>query len=389
MALAHDGALIETVVRHRDPSFADVPPDRIESHLASLRAAAGRDDWLLAAMRLVALARNGHSRLIPNPAISVLPLRLVPLGAGVWLTQAPARHRRLIGWELTGVGGLALPDLLARAAPLLAGTAQRGRGLYGLILAWPGALRAMGALAPGAGRVDYTLRGPGGIEATLSLPLDRTVPALTLYPVREHGGLSAQPSGPQVGLRPVAPGILHLRLADLHDPHPRRLECRIARAASGLDARPQDRVILDLRGNPGGNFNRARPLLERLGHRPGPLPVLTDRYTFSAAIVTAAILSAARPDAVVRIGEEMGDHPRFWAEGGTLPLPATGALLRWSDAWHDWQTGQPGLTTPPDIARQMVAAGDLLPHRPVAITAPDLRAGRDPVLAAALAELGA
>lgn len=389
MPLARDSALIETAVRQRDPSFAAVPASRIGAHLAALQDAASRDDWLLAAMRLAAVAGNGHSRLIPNPVIAVLPLRLVPMGDGVWLTRAPARHRALCGHALVAVGGRPLADLLDRAAPLLAGTPQRGRGLAGLILAWPGALRALGALAPGAGRVDYTLRGPGGAETVLSLPLDRTVPALTLYPMREHGGLDPQPPAPRVSLRAIAPGILRLRLADLHDPHPWRLERRIARAARALDARPRDAVILDLRGNPGGNFTRALPLLDRLRHRPGPLPVLTDRYTFSAAIVTVALLSAARPDAVVRIGEEMGDHPCFWAEGGTLRLPESGALLRWSDAWHDWQTGQPGPSTPPDIARLMVAAGDLRPNRPVAMTAPDLRAGRDPVLAAALAELGA
>lgn len=104
--------------------------------------------------------------------------------------------------------------------------------------------------------------------------------------------------------------------------------------------------------------------------------VLVDKFTFSAALVTAALLKVYAGGQLV--GEEMGDNARFHAEGGQETLSWSGLTIRYSDGWHDWEDGRADpLLTPPEIAREMVAAGSPHPDLPIATTGRDVAAGRD------------
>ncbi|WP_241560120.1 hypothetical protein [Solirhodobacter olei] len=59
------------------------------------------------------------------------------------------------------------------------------------------------------------------------------------------------------------------------------------------------------------------------------------------------------------IGEEMGDGLTFFAEGGTIDLSSSGAVVRYSSAFHDWAGGRIDETTPADIAERIVPVGAL------------------------------
>ncbi len=87
--------------------------------------------------------------------------------------------------------------------------------------------------------------------------------------------------------------------------------------------------------------------------------VLVDKFTFSAAIVFVAILKFRLGPKVKIIGEDMGDGLKFFAEGGLVELPTSGAVVRHSSARHDWETGIADLTTPPEIAQQLVPVRNL------------------------------
>ena len=80
----------------------------------------------------------------------------------------------------------------------------------------------------------------------------------------------------------------------------------------------------------------------------------------------------------------MGDATRFYAEGDTLTLPQTGALLRYSTVYHDWREGNFDATTPDAIIKHLVAAGDLVPDVQPQITLYDLQNGKDACLDTAL-----
>lgn len=382
MPFARDLDLIEPIAAGADPSFAAVEPGRREAALAALRRSgegADAEAFILAAMRLMALAGNGHTRVLPNPAIRVLPLRFLSLGDGVWLTRAGAGLEAFLDTRLVAVNGVPLAALQAAAAPFLAGTPQRRRVVGPILLAWPAALQLLGA-GRGDGAIDYALADADGAVRTLRLNADPAglVPALPLYPLRESGSLDGGDPDRGVACRRKG-GRLFIRIPDLMDPAGDTIPAGIARAAEAVAQHRGDEIVLDLRGNPGGNFMLALPLVDaitrsREGRR---CVVAVDRFTFSAAIVVAALICGRLGAGAVLAGEEPGDATRFFAEGETLTLPQSGALLRYSTAEHDWQAGIPRPTTPAGIARLLVPAGRLTIVHRLAPTPRDLRAGRD------------
>lgn len=307
----------------------------------------------------------------------------------VWLADGPCLvpgpH---VGARLLSVNGIAIAEVFARLRPYLAGTDQRARVLMGLMLAWAPAV----ALATGVPDAPvYRLAAFNGDH--IELTAADVVPAESLYPASEsgvadlllaHQGISDRDEARRGTFLRQLPGqVAYVRIGDLGAAPPRTIASRLAEITDEI--RGCRRLVVDLRGNPGGDFFGAAAFARGLqGPAAGAtLAVLIDKFTFSAALVTAALLKFHAGARLV--GEEMGDTAAFHAEGGTEMLPGSGLSIRYSDGWHDWADGKADpMLTPPEIAREMVAAGSLMPDVAAAPTGSDLGAGRDATLAAAL-----
>lgn len=225
---------------------------------------------------------------------------------------------------------------------------MRRRMLSGVMMVWPAALAVAGVT-----EADYALED----GARVRFGAADLVPALPLYPVSDTGALAAGQDpfpGPDAAL---VDGVWRVRLSDMKAITRDRTEA----VASQIAAQPEP-AIVDLRGNPGGDFTKALPLIDALARGPR-CAVLVDAYTFSAAIVVAVLIAHRLGPRAALFGGDMGDDLRFWAEGDMEALPETGAALRYATAWHDWRDGQADATTPGTIARHLVAAGDV-PVRP-------------------------
>lgn len=389
MDFTHDTDIVEDVVLRRDPAFCAVDPRRIGRKLDRLRNGdygADLDAYLFAAMEVLALPENGHTRLIPNAAIKVLPVRFVAIGSSFVATDGAGQAAANRMTKLLAVNGVRAEDLFARARKCLAGTPARQRVIGAILFAWPGALNQLGA-ASGTGRVTYTVAAPAGDNRQWALHEDEAVPARRFYPDSEHGSRK-HPRRPtdRATCTMMGATAIHVRLPDFFCRDADALEADLSRAAGVILAKPDIGIVFDMRGNPGGDFLRTMGFIETLSEkwRGERYAVLVDKFTFSAAIVFVAILTQKLTASGRIIGEPMGDGTRFYAEGGTVMLPQTGAAVRYSTAFHDWQTGRAARSTPPDIAPHLVAAGDLTPDQMVEITVADLRSGADPPLAAAL-----
>ncbi|MCU0908700.1 MAG: S41 family peptidase [Rhodobacteraceae bacterium] len=378
---ATDIAVIRMIAA-RDTAMRRVPRGVLPAALGDLAATTTPDAFALGAMRLMALGGNGHTRAIPNTVVRCAPLRMVWLADGPCVVEGP-----LAGARFLAVNGVPVAEVFRRLRPYLAGTDARARSLAGLLLAWPPAIAAV--TDGGARPVVWTLEQGGRVS---DLTGGATVPAATLYPVPDRGAVHllldrGLPGGALslqdgVALRRLPGDAWYLRIADLAAAPPATIARRLRDSLGAL--RGARGLIVDLRGNPGGSFFGAaafaRALLQVAPHL--CTAVLVDTYTFSAAIVTAALLKVHAGARLV--GEEMGDSAAFHAEGGTIVLPQSRLAIRHSDGWHDWATGTPDpRRTPPVIAAAMVAAGSLVPDVLAAPTAADLLAGRDVALAAA------
>jgi hypothetical protein len=364
MSMIQDLEQIVTTVLPTDPSFRSVGREELERHINEARQSAlgnSKDEFLLSLMRLLALPGNGHTRLIPNDAIMVLPLRFATIGTAVRLLDAPSGFSAAIGGDLISVNGVPAGEIEVAAEKLLAGTRQRKRVIGPILFAWPGALRHLG-VASGGDAIEYRIRGTTGQVSEVLLDSANVVPGSTLYPRGEHGKVDAswRPKSfltikdfGQAGLLLVLPSFL--------DPGETALADAVSEAADLARSRPGTPLLIDIRGNTGGDFLRTMPLIDAIsdgapGRRVG---LLIDKFTFSAAIVFTAILKHRLRERLVLIGEEMGDGLTFFAEGGTIVLSSSGAAVRYSTAFHDWAGGRIDETTPAEIAERIVPTGTL------------------------------
>ena len=382
-----------------DPSFRHVDGDRLAAAAASLkRPQSSLTAFTLAAMHLMALAGNGHSRVIPNGIARVWPLRLVWLEDGPCVVDADERFGHLVGCRLLRVRSHDADAAHEMLRPYLAGTGPRRKVIGAMMLAWPDALQAFGVEAS-----DLMFEDDNGAVASIRPALTNSIGAESLYPVHEtgiahqlihKGGLTMSEdearSRNTCTLLPGSPAW-YVRLADLVSDESSVLAQGLEAMRLRIKAAPQQSIVVDLRGNPGGDFlstvDFARHI-DDLYAKDGTCIVLVDKFTFSAAIVVAALLKHHARTCRI-IGEEMGDTEQFFAEGGTITLAQSGLKVRHSTGYHDWCDGRadPELT-PPEIATHMVAAGPLVPDIVTAPTSREFRTGNDPALQAARRLIG-
>lgn len=170
-----------------------------------------------------------------------------------------------------------------------------------------------------------------------------------------------------------------------------RIESFLAKALATLKKAKTRHVIVDLRLDGGGNLNTTRDFFRRLPsllRRDGRIFVLTSGHTFSAGIASAGYLEQAAPSRVTIVGEPIGDHLEFWAEGSFIELPVSKAMLLPSTERHNYRTG----CQQPDCHRSIrlhpIRVDSLEPDITVPLTYADYRAGRDPGLEAVARALG-
>ncbi|MEM9047030.1 MAG: peptidase S41, partial [Pseudomonadota bacterium] len=299
----------------------------------------------------------GHTRLIPNDAISVLPLRFVTRGGAVFLTKTSAPLARLAPGKLIAVNGIAVEKIEEARASLLAGTRQRKRVIGPILFSWPAALAHLDCASIADGTL-YQLEDADGCRTEVKVANSDTVPASEMYPRNEHGQL-----GPVwnfkgfVDVRECSETGLVIQLPSFFDPGESDFSKVIDSAANRVQSHPDRFLLIDVRGNTGGDFLKTMPLIDAITDtaRLRGCAVLGDKFTFSAAIVFVAILKYRLGRKLTIVGEDMGDGLKFYAEGGLIELPTSGAAVRYSTAFHDWETGTADPTTPPEIARQLVS----------------------------------
>lgn len=355
---------IVTTVLPTDPSFRSIGREELDRHINEARQSAlanSKDDFLLSLMRLLALPGNGHTRLIPNDAIAILPLRLVTIGTAIRLLDAMSDFSEEIGGELISVNSVPTGEIELAAEKYLAGTPQRKRVIGPILFAWPSALRRLGVFS-GGDKIEYRIRNETGRISELSLDTANLVRASTFYPRNEHGKANAFWSPKSYWkIKDFGQSGMLMVLPSFFDPGETALSDAVAEAAELVRSRPGSPLLIDVRGNTGGDFLRTMPLIDAISasiedRRVG---LLVDKFTFSAAIVFVSILKHRLGERLVLIGEEMGDGLTFFAEGGTIDLSSSRAVVRYSSAFHDWAGGRFDETTPADIAERIVPVGAL------------------------------
>jgi len=378
-----------------DRSFSAAAREEYRKRVEGLKSRIGSldDQHLMAELaKAVALAQNGHTLLVAagsTIAQPALPLRLAWFADGLYITRAAEAAN--VGCKVTGVGSRPIEEATRVLAELFPGNAQlvtartpgffvRAEWLYGMgVTREPGrvtyALDCNGvkrdlALAPGdsPAAADSELTGPWKPGAPLPLYLRDREKNYWFQYLPETGVLYFQFNASLNGGGETIPQFGERLLKELETQEVRAL-------------------VVDMRFNGGGNLDISEAFFEKLRAAPklqgkNRLFVITSPITFSAAIFHASQLRG-NPHTVF-VGEPVGDHLDFWAEGDGHLLPNSRLLLRSSNGYHSYSPKDPPELKPYYRDLNITSLGPDLPAR---ATYKQYAEGRDVAMEAILARI--
>lgn len=375
--------LLHTLERSHPEPFHGVSREEFVAALDAYEASLPDltpDEAVVGLMRVWALlsreGRDGHQFAFPaqDHAGPVLPVRIYEFAEGVFVTAALPPHEALAGARITAIADTPIGEVLAAVEPLVPRDGPATVPSFRpILLLRTEVLRGLGII--GEGPVILDLELPDGSGTTVQLD------PVTLDAYTEWAGPFGMNQLPQDERLRYLADDEHFT-ATMIDDGTLYLRHRMIRPIGTQEIRELleggdvERVIVDIRQNPGGDNSTyliLRDLLEQFAEQhPGSTTVLTDRVTFSAASNFATELER-RTDARF-IGEPMGGGLNFWNDVRWLDLPNLPVPMRAAISVRHWvfaDPDDPRLTIEPDV--------------PVEVTAADHFAGLDPALEAALA----
>lgn len=349
-----------------DRSFSAQQRRRFESivcaaleHGASLTTA----DFSLEISRALAVARNGHTSSSIGPYFHALPVKPWWFSDGLYVLRADPQHTGLLGARIERFGTLTAQQALCAIAPFISGVDQRIRMLSPCYLRLLEVLHRIGA-APSSREVELTVTLPDGDRRVLTLQPGRVVdpdtgPAwLPLIPTessvrgrwshvldssRERSPGYARPALATSEWLDTERSVLYVRSNRLTVDTHGELQAALLRIIDQriVQCRPRA-VVVDVRLNDGGDlFETAlfAQALPKLMPKDGDIFALIGPGTFSAALAFVAMLKGHDRDRVVLVGEPMGDHAAFWADGENVELPHSKLVVQSAAKHHDWANG--------------------------------------------------
>jgi hypothetical protein len=336
-----------------------------------------RVEFLRLFARVAEQGRDGHTSLWPLGG-ETLPLQLYSFVDGWWVVAA--RDAELVGTRVTSLGGVPVAEVAERLAPLLTRDNEWNLRdklalalLSGQLLAGVDVPVVEGALELGfqRGGKDESKRlvlQPGGLPAVFARPALPMRPGLRWLEHRDEAFRYEVLEGERV---------LYVQYNEVtaRDANGRELASFAAEVARTFGERDLTRLVLDVRSNGGGNNGTFGPLIDVLKTAPfdrsGVLFALIGRHTFSAA--GNFVTTLERETRAILIGEPTGGAPNQYGDAQAVDLPNHKDLLvRVSTRYHEFSfADDPRLTHEPHLA--------------VPLRSSDYFAGKDPVLAAALA----
>jgi hypothetical protein len=358
----------DTLPKAHPNLYHSVSRDEFRAALDSLSASLPQRSQSSAVVelgRIMARVGDGHTRLtfpfdttagfftghattptpkIPKLVFRTLPIRLGLFADGLYVVKADSSHRDLLGTHVLRIGELSADSAIAAVTPAI----QRDndaqvRDLLPTWLVVPEILAARG-VTPSAERVRIAVAQQLGQREVWLTPIKpgRTPRWLQSPTFGEPRWRDRRPERRYWFDRVPGSAFVYARYREVVDDDGQSI-AQFARALfDTLGAREGSRLVLDVRGNVGGNGFLNEPILtgmirERRLWEPGAMFVITDRGTFSAAAMLVAALETHTP--AVFVGEKTGGAPNGYGDSKRVTLPNTGLTIRVSSLY--WQTTDP------------------------------------------------
>jgi hypothetical protein len=315
----------------------------------------------VALMQVMASAENGHTRMsaTADQGTLVLPLRVTRFAEGFYVMRAAAAYRDMLGGRVDSIDGHAIAEVLPQLETLRGGVSGFRRQNAAQFMVVQDLLYGLG-IATDPKVSTWTVTLPSGVVVTRRVeayplqsghdlpegdrwlyPDSGTEPDWSAYPPQSGGVPETwRDFGDALRLFPAAGSCAQVvRLRTIADTGTRKIAPFLTQTEAELRAKPPCTLIVDLRGDGGGDYTNTwhfAHALPRLVAPGGHIYILTDSLTFSAAITTAAFIKDAGGDRVTIIGEPVGDRLSFFSEGGKACLPNLKVCLFYQTGKHDY-----------------------------------------------------
>jgi hypothetical protein len=340
----------ELPLKHKN-AFHRITRAQFEREVSALdaRLPSLSDDRIVMEMsRIVAMIGDGHTSLGWGSLFPRVPLGLFWFGGELRVTETTVRERRLLGAKVLKIGGVPIAEVYRREQPYIQQAETEGfvRNWSARYLLYPAHLKTLG-LSREATHAAYTFEDERGSRFTLNIRAAESAD--------DAQWLDAARSKPLSAMRAERPlwyeylkdsQTLYFNFAGY--PRRREFEAFSREFFDFIDSHDVKRLVIDMRRNGGGDFNRGREfIVGKLKQRPrfgerGRLYVITGRATFSAGMVNA--LDFRNELHAILVGEPTGQRPNSYSENRGFSLPNSHLDLSYSTEFYKLQpTDTPGV----------------------------------------------
>lgn len=358
-----------------DRAFSEAAASAFKDRLEIMREnAANMTDaqFYLSIGEAVALADNGHTNINPYPQYTQfnrIGARLYNFSEGVFILDAAKDKTHTLGRRVVSVEGVPIESVQSALNKYRGGN-ETWRRLHSNFLIESPELLAASGHGKSSDVIQLTLESQTGeleevqfegisVDESKELPWRSAWETLTPSSKSRHFSSWSH-------VMDLDEGVLPKFLTDPNEPLSYKLKANgfYIRALPGFKAgelkikdayksimseHPKgslDYLVVDFRLHDGGDYTKSMAFAKaapKMVKEDGHIYIITGPNTFSAAIVTVAMLKYYSGDRGLIIGEQMGDREQFWAERGTrFRLPNSGYSINYATGYHDWEAGCKG-----------------------------------------------
>jgi hypothetical protein len=341
--------------KHKN-AFHRVSREQFERAVAELDAripTLQQSDVVMELSRIVAMIGDGHTNLGWGGLFPRVPLQLFWFGNQLRVTATTDGYRRALGARVVEIGGVSIDEAFRRDRPYISQgeTPEFVLNANAHNMTSPARLHVLG-LAPDATRATYTFEDERAKRFTLEVKAEASEKRLDWIDAAGRTPLYRQRENEPVWYtylpetRTIYVNFSGYLLRRAFGERSREL-------FAFIDRQPADRIVIDMRNNGGGDFNRGREfIVAGFKQRPavsarGRLFVVVGRRTFSAGMVNAA--DFRRELNAIIVGEPTGQRPNSFSENRGFSLPNSHLGVSYSTQYYKIQDADtPGLI--PDLS---------------------------------------
>lgn len=366
-----DALSAELPKRHKNAFFKRTE-EQFRAAAAALRHEVPRladHEVVVGLMKLAASLGDAHTVVAgfeAKPAFQRFPIEIHIFRDGPVIVAARATQRDLIGTTLLRFGGVPADEAFRRVSAV---NAFENEPTYRLNVArqLPFAEIAHAVrLIPTLDRVSIDVRGADGRERSVELTPLTAGESLVGPQIDEATMPLSRQSRPAANWFEALPEkkAVYLRYNTCNDLPGLPVSALCRQVLQAIDTGAAERLVVDLRGNGGGNSSLIAPLIRGLKWRSIWNPrievrVLIGRRTFSSAFMNADEMK--RELGATLIGEPTGQKPNAYGEVRSFRLPRSHMTVRYSTKFWRRAAGDPP-SLEPDIRVESESADFFAPR---------------------------